>query len=85
MRRHVLDTIGHFDLRRVGRRKCDERRRVERAAVAEEVVARHRADADRDVVGAGDARDRAHRIERVRITLGGPRQQRHRELGRPFK
>ena len=54
VRRCVLNAVRDLDLRRIGRRERDERRGVEGAAVAEEVVARHRIDADHNVVGAGE-------------------------------
>ena len=47
VRRRVLNAVRGLDLRRIGRRyERDERRGVEGAEVAEEVVARHRIDAD---------------------------------------
>ena len=79
VRRCVLNAVRDLDLRRIGRRERDERRGVEGVAVAEEVVARHRIDADHNVVGAGDERNRAHRIRRVRIARG---REQHRALGR---
>ena len=79
VRRCVLNAVRDLDLRRIGRRERDERRGVEGVAVAEEVVARHRIDADHNVVGAGDERKRAHRIRRVRIARG---REQHRALGR---
>ena len=65
VRRRVLNAVRDLDLWRIGRCECGERRGVEGVAVTEEVVARHRTDADHNVVGAGDEGDRAHRVPGV--------------------
>ena len=70
VRRCMLNAIGNLDLRCVGRRERDERRDVESVAITEEVIRRHRIDADQSEDGAGDARGCAHRIGRVRISQG---------------